>query len=260
MKNPGFGSVLACEWTKIRTVKSTFWTLLATVVVTVGLSFLLALAFTASYDRMTASDRAQFDPAAYSLSGINFGMIALGVLGVMVMTAEYSTGMIRTSLTAVPGRARLLSAKALVLLVVSFVVGIVSSFAAFWLSQLVFDGKNLGTSLSHDGILRAVTGGGLYLTVIALFALGVGTILRHTAGSITTVLGVLFVLPIIGEFLPGKWGETVQKFLPASAGSAIMSTHPRSNSLAPWTGFGVFCLYTAIVLLIAYALFRRRDA
>jgi ABC-type transport system involved in multi-copper enzyme maturation permease subunit len=260
VSKPGFGAALACEWTKLRTVKSTFWTLLATVVVSTGVSFLIALAYTTSYDRMTATDRARFDPAAYGLSGLNIGVIALAVLGVMVVTAEYSTGMIRTSLTAVPSRRRLLSAKVLVLLAVSLVIGTISSFAAFWLSQLVFRGRHLDTSLAADGILRAVTGGGLYLAMIALFALGVGTILRHTAGSITTVLGVLFVLPIVGAFLPGQWGETVQKLLPAKAGSAIMGTHPQSDLLAPWTGLGLFCLYTAIVLVVAYAMFQKRDA
>src|SRR5207245_2432064 len=125
IRHPGFGAVLGSEWTKIRTVKSTFWTLLAALVVTVGLSVLLSLAFASSYDKMSVKERARFDPAAWSLVGINFGMIALGVLGVMVIAAEYSTGMIRTSLTAVPYRGRFLAAKLLVLLAVSLIVGLV---------------------------------------------------------------------------------------------------------------------------------------
>lgn len=258
--HPGFGSVLVSEWTKIRTVKSTFWTLLAALVVTIGISVLLALAFTSSYDRLPRQDRVGFDPAAYSLVGIEFGMIALGVLGVLVIASEYSSGMIRTSLTAVPYRSKLLAAKLLVLFGVSLLAGMVASFGSFLLSQLVYGAKNLGTTLGHEHVLRAVIGGGLYVAVIAVFALGIGTILRHTAGSITVVVGLLFVLPIFGGFLPGDWGRTVQKLLPSSAGGAIMTTHPTSSLLDPWTGFAVFCLYAALTLTAAFLVFQRRDA
>ena len=259
-RHPGFGSVLVSEWTKIRTVKSTFWTLLAALVVTVGISVLLALAFATSYDRLPERDRATFDPAAYGLVGINFGIIALGVLGVLVIAAEYSTGMIRTSLTAVPYRSKLLAAKLLVLFALSLLVGMVASFGSFLLSQLVYGGKHLGTSLGHDNVLRAVIGGGLYLAVIAVFALGIGAILRHTAGSITVVVGLFFVLPIFGGFLPGGWGRTVRELLPSYAGGAIMTTHPTSAMLTPWTGFAVFCLYAVVTIAAAFLLFQRRDA
>lgn len=255
-----FGNVIGSEWTKIVTVKSTFWTLLAGIIVTIGLSALLALAFVSSYDQMKPEDRAQFDPAAFGLVGINFGMVAFGVLGVMVITAEYTTGMIRTALTAMPRRLEYLGAKALVLGVIVLVVGEVVSFASFFLSQLIFQSKDLNAAISDEGILRAVVGGGLFLTVIALLALGIGALLRHTAGAVTTVLGLLFVLPIIGSFLPGDWGDTVAKFLPSNAGGAIMSASPGENSLDPWPGFGVFVLYTVVVLVAAFALFQRRDA
>lgn len=256
----GFAKTLDSEWTKIRTVRSTFWTVAAAVVVTVGLSVLLSLAFTVSYSKMSAADRASFDPAAYSLSGTNFGMIALGVLGVLIIAGEYANGMIRTSLTAVPRRPLLLAAKTIVLALLALVIGELVAFASFLLSQLFYSSKHLDTTLGAPGVLRAVVGAGLYLMLIALFALGIGTILRHTAGAITTVLGLLFVLPIIGSFLPGQWGDTVSKFLPTSAGSAIMNTHPSDSSLAPWTGLGVFALYCAIVLAAAFALFGKRDA
>lgn len=255
-----FGNVLGSEWTKIRTVKSTFWTLLAGIIVSIGLSALIAWAFASSYDQMDAEDKAKFDPAAFGLVGLNFGMVAFGVLGVLVITAEYATGMIRTALTAMPRRSEYLAAKALVLGVLVLIVGLAVSFGAFFLSQLVYRSKHLDGSLSDPGVLRAVIGGGLYLTVIALMALGVGVLLRHTAGSVTTVLGLLFVLPIIGQFLPGDWGDTVKKLLPSNAGGAIMSAKETSDSLAPWTGFGVFALYTAIVLIAAFVAFQKRDA
>lgn len=256
----GFGNALASEWTKIRTVKSTFWTLLAGVIVSVGLSVLLAWAFASSYSDMDAEDKAQFDPAAFGMVGLNFGMVAFGVLGVMVITAEYATGMIRTSLTAMPRRVEYLAAKALVLGALVLVVGLIVSFASFFLSQLIYRTEHIQGSLSDPGVLRAVIGGGLYLTVIALMALGIGVLLRHTAGAVTTVLGVLFVLPIIGQFLPGDWGDTVKKLLPSNAGGAIMSAKEADGMLSPWTGFAVFVLYTAIVLGAAFLAFQKRDA
>ncbi|MCP2338356.1 ABC transporter permease subunit [Actinomadura rupiterrae] len=255
-----FADAFAAEWIKIRTVRSTFWTLLAGILVTIGLSVLLASFFVSAYDQLNPQDKAQFDPTAYGLVGINFGMVAFGVLGVLVITGEYATGMIRTSLTAVPRRPRLLAAKALVLGLVVLVVGEAVAFAAYFLSQLIFASKNLDEGLGHHGVLRAVIGGGLYLTLIALFALAIGTLLRHTAGSVTTVLGLLFVLPIIGTFLPGDLGRTIRKLLPSNAGGAVMSTRPTADSLSPWTGIGVFALYTVVLLVIALVVFQKRDA
>lgn len=259
-KRATFGNVISSEWTKILTVKSTFWTLLAGIVVSIGLSALLAWAFVASYDQMSASDRADFDPASFGLVGLNFGMVAFGVLGVMVITAEYSTGMIRTALTAMPRRPEYLAAKVLVLGLLVLIVGEIVSFASFFLSQLIYQSKDIDASISGDGILRAVVGGGLYLTLIALFSLGVGALLRHTAGAVTTVLALLFVLPIFGPLLPGDWGETVNKYLPSNAGGAIMSARQTDAALEPWTGFAVFAIYTVVVLVAAFALFQKRDA
>jgi ABC-type transport system involved in multi-copper enzyme maturation permease subunit len=256
----GFGRVLASEWTKIRTVKSTFWTLLAGVVVSVGLSVLISLAFTSSYDQLSPRDKAAFDSASYSLVGLNFGMVAFGVLGVMVITGEYTTGMIRAALTAVPRRTRYLAAKAVVLTAVVLAVGLVVAFASYFLAQLVYATRDLDGSLGDPGVLRAVIGGGIYLTMIALISLAVGTLLRHTAGAVTTVLGVLFVLPIVGSFLPGEWGDTVYKLLPSNAGGMLMNTHQAEGYLSPAAGGAVFALYTAIALGAAFVSFNRRDA
>ncbi|GAA0972696.1 ABC transporter permease subunit [Acrocarpospora macrocephala] len=255
-----FAQALAAEWLKFFTVRSAFWGLLATVVVTVGLSALLALAFVVSLDQLPASRRAAFDPGAYGLAGLNFGVITLGVLGVLTMSGEYSTGSIKSTLAAVPRRGRLLAAKLVVLAVVSLITGLLVSFASFFASQAVFATRGLAATLGQPGLLRAVLGGGLYLALVALFSLGLATIVRHTAGAITAVLGLLFVLPIFGAFLPGEWGATTQKFLPSTAGAAIMNAAETSGSLAPWTGFGVFAGYTAIILAIALWAFRRRDA
>ncbi|KAB2343049.1 ABC transporter permease subunit [Actinomadura rudentiformis] len=255
-----FGNVVSAEWTKVLTVRSTFWTLLAGIIVTIGLSLLLAWAFTSQYGEMSAADRAEFDPAAYSLAGVNFGMVAFGVLGVLVITGEYATGMIRTSLIAMPRRVEFLAAKALALGAVTLIVGVLVSFASFLPCQLIFKSQKIDASLGDDGVLRAVVGGGLYLALIALLALGIGALLRHTAGSVSVILGVLFVLPIIAQFLPGDWASTVSRFLPSGAGGAVMSVKPAEGVLSPWTGFAVLVLYTVVVLAAALFAIQKRDA
>ena len=259
-RGAAFGRVLAAEWTKIITVPSTFWTLLAGVVVSVGLSVLISLAYTSSYEQLPEYDRQAFDVASFSLVGLNFGMVAFGVLGVLVITGEYATGMIRTALTAVPRRVQYLAAKALVLAGVVLAVGLVVSFASFFLSQLIYRTKGLDGSLGDPGVLRAVVGGAVYLTLIALISLAVGVLLRHTAGAVTTVLGVLFVLPIIGAFLPGEWGDDVAKLLPSNTGGMLMTAKEAPDSLSPMAGGAVFALYTAIALAAAFVSFTRRDA
>ncbi|WP_067478060.1 ABC transporter permease subunit [Actinomadura hibisca] len=255
-----FGQTLTAEWTKIRTVRSTFWTLLAGAVVVIGFSALWALLFTASYDQLSPADRASLGPTTPMQIAFYFGMVIFGVLGVLVITGEYATGMIRTALTAVPNRARYLAAKAVVLALVVLVAGMVVSFASFFVGQAILSTKDLGGSLGDPGVLRAVAGGGVFLMLIALMALGVGVILRHTAGSVVVVFVLLFVLGIVGGFLPGEWGATVAKYLPSNAGSAILEPQPGDSVLPPWTGLAVFALYTAVALAAALVLFQERDA
>ncbi|WP_084265632.1 ABC transporter permease [Actinomadura macra] len=255
-----FGHVLSAEWTKIRTVKSTFWTLLAGAVVLIGFSALWALAFSASYDEMSAGDRASFTPMLPTQVAFYFGMVIFGALGVLVITSEHATGMIRTALTAVPRRAHYLAAKTTVLGTVVLLVGLVVSFACFYAAQAILATKDLDGSLGDPGMLRSVGGGGLYLALIAVLALAIGTLLRHTAGSIVVVFVVMFVLGIVGGFLPGSWGEKVNEFLPSNAGGAILSPVRQSGELAPWTGLGLFAVYTFVVLAAALVMFEKRDA
>ncbi|GAA1584158.1 ABC transporter permease subunit [Actinomadura kijaniata] len=255
-----FANVLLSEWTKIRTVKSTFWTLLSGAAVVVGFSALFALAFTSSYDDLPPAERATVVPTSPMQIAFYFGMVIFGVLGVLVITGEYATGMIRTALTAMPRRPEYLLAKAVVLALVVLVAGLVVSFLSFFVSQAVLSAKNLDGSLGDEGVLRAVIGGGLYLTLIALLALGVGVILRHTSGSVVTVFLVLFVLGIVGGFLPGEWGATIAKYLPSNAGGAILLPRAEEGSLEPWTGLGLFALYALVVLVVALVLFQSRDA
>jgi ABC-2 type transport system permease protein len=260
VRRPTFGNALACELTKIRTVKSTYWTIFASMALSIGLSAALSGVIAATWDDATPQDKASFDAASFGMIGINFGVLVLAVLGVMVITSEYATGMIRTSLTAVPRRARFLFSKGLVLAAVAFVVGQLSAFTSFFISQAIFSSQHIGASITDPGMLRAVFGGGVYLMLVTLLAYGIGTLLRHTAGAITVIVAVMFVLPIITNIIPGSLGRTVTKFIPSSAGSAITLVHDSDAYLSPFGGFAVFCLYIAAVLFPAYLLFLQRDA
>ncbi|GAB3680905.1 ABC transporter permease subunit [Actinocorallia lasiicapitis] len=255
-----FGDTLFAEWTKLVTVRSTFWTLLAGIVISIGISAAVAAAVTAGYSELGDSEKASFDATGFGLAGLSLGILAFAVLGVLVITSEYSSGMIRTSLAAMPRRVDLLAAKALVLFGVVLVVGEIVSFGSFFLSQLIFSGKDLEATLTEPGVFRAVVGGGLVLAVTALLGLGVGTLLRNVAGSVTVILGVLFVAPIIGGFLPGSAGETINKFLPSSVSGTITTVVPPDDGLSPWTGFALYTLYALILLALATFRLKKSDA
>jgi ABC-type transport system involved in multi-copper enzyme maturation permease subunit len=255
-----FDHVLRSEWTKFWSVRSTMYTFLALIVVTIGISALLCLAVAANWDDIKPADRAQIDPVSQSLSGIFLGQMAIIVLGTLTISAEYSTGGIRTTLTAVPQRLRLLFAKALLLAVMAFVAGVVTMFPSFWLGQRVLATADAGieVSLGDPNVLRAVFGGALYVVACGLLGFALGALLRHTAGAITVAIGIVFVLPIVSNFLPGTWGENVGKVL--NAGSAISNTRPMEGQFAPWTGYAVFSLWWIVLLALAAILMRRRDA
>jgi ABC-2 type transport system permease protein len=261
-----FGGALRSELTKIRSVRSTRWALLAAIVMTVGLGAI------ATYGQTKAHRAPYFDPTAWSLGGVWLTELLIGVVGTLVITAEYSTGMIRTSLTALPRRGLLLAAKAVVLAAVAFVTGLIASLTAFFAGQAIMSSHHISTTLSHPGVLRAIIGGALYLTAGALLALGIGLLIRHTAAALATAVAVLFLLPIAGNLLPNSWQDHVDKWLPTAAGAQIWTVNhaPRLNSaspigasgpmLSPWTGFAVFCGYAAIALAAGLILFRQRDA
>lgn len=257
---PVFPDVLRSEWTKLRSVRSTFWTLVLTAVATIGLSALLCAVFVAGYDKLSPAKRAIFDPASYSLNGLFLAQLAIGVLGVLAITSEYSTGMIRASLAAVPQRLHLLAAKSTVFAVVTLAVTTVISFVTFFIGQAIFSTKGLEAHLGEPGSLRIVIGAALYLTVLGLFALGLGAIIRHSAGAIGGLFGTIFVVPSLVSLLPS--GDTLAKFLPSNAGQAVFlgANQQHAATLAPWTGFGVFVLWAALALGVAAVLLVRRDA
>ena len=252
--------VVVSEWTKLRSLRSTGFSLLAAVVFILGLAVLVTSVTVAHWPPNNAREAAGFDPTSRSLAGIFLAQLAIGVLGVLLITGEYATGMIRATLAAVPARLPVLWAKVIVFAAVTLVVTVPSALAAFLLGQSILEGKNLQTALGDPGVLRAVLGAALYLTVVGLLGLGLGALLRNTAGAISALFGEILVLPIIVRFLPSSWADPIDKYLPSTVGEGVMHVHTDPSALGPWAGFGLFCGYAAVVLLLAAVRLRRRDA
>jgi ABC-type transport system involved in multi-copper enzyme maturation permease subunit len=248
------------EWTKMRSVRSTMWTLLTTVGLAIGFGALIAATQINNWDNLDPAEKAMFDPTMFSLSGLFLAQLAIGVLGVLIVTSEYATGQIRATLAATPQRLTVLAAKSVTYIGVVFVVGLVASFGAFGIGQAIFSGEGLQASLTEPGVLRAVIGGALYLTAVGLLGIGLGTIIRRTAGAITSFVGLLMIVPLVASFLPASWNDHFAKFLPAKAGMAVFNVNPDPTSLSPWTGFAVLVLYAAATLTIGGLLLTRNDA
>jgi ABC-2 type transport system permease protein len=253
-------TVIRSEFTKLRSVRSTYWTLIILALVTVGIGILLSAVTAAHWSKTSASTRASFDPVTTSLAGFFLGQLIIAVLGALAITSEYSTGMIRTSLATQPHRAKAYLGKAAAFAIVAFCVGLIASFAAFFAGQALLSSTHTSVTLGDHDVLRAVLGGGLFLAACGLLAFGLGAILRHTAGAITAAAGLLFVLPILANILPSSWQQDVANWLPSNAGSRVMTVRHIAHQFSPWVGFAIFCGYTAIVLGVGLVLFLRRDA
>jgi ABC-type transport system involved in multi-copper enzyme maturation permease subunit len=213
----------------------------------------------ARWGSLTATERATLDPVFRSLTGLFFGQLAVGVLGTLAVTSEYTTGMIRSTFAAIPRRRDVLTTKAVAVAAPVFVIATVATATAFLASQAIFASKGVGISLWTTAGMRAVLGGGLYLTVLALLAVGLGAIIRHTAGAISSFVGLVLVVPTITGFLPNPWGRDISEFMPSNAGQAVLSLHASANTLTPWTGFAVMCGWAALALGAAMWLVTRRD-
>jgi ABC-2 type transport system permease protein len=256
--------VALSEWTKLRTLRSTRYALLAGVVMTIAFAIIPAFVNANRWSTMSLADKAGFHPLETSLIGVTVAQLAIGVLGVLVISGEYSTGMIRSTFAAVPRRLPVLWGKAGVFGLVTLVLALPSTLIAFFAAQAIlkghsFNGHDIALSFSDPGVSRAVIGGALYLTLVGLFGLGLGAILRSTAGGISALAGILFVLPPLMNVLPSSWNNAISPYLPSNAGQAIMQSGHPDHSLAPWTGLGVFAAYTAIAIVIAAIQLRRRD-
>ncbi len=252
--------VLNSELTKLRSLRSTVFSLLAAAVVIVGLAVLVPVVTVTHWPPEDLQDLASFDPTTTSLSGVLLAQLAIGVLGVLLVTGEYSTGSIRSTFAAVPTRLPVLWAKTVVFAAVTLVVTIPSVLIAFFIGQSILTGQHIQTSFTQAGVARAVFGAALYLTVVGVLGIGLGSLLRSTAAGISALFGLLFVLPIIVHFLPASVSSAVDKYLPSSAGQAITTVRVNPAALSPWAGFVVFCLYAAVALGAAAVMLRRRDA
>jgi ABC-2 type transport system permease protein len=253
---PGFGKALQAEWIKLRTVRSTGWTLLATFVLGAGLTILMC-GLNADW---LAGNSADESPGSFITWGMMVAQICAVVLGALVVTSEYATGMIRSTFAAVPARGRVVAAKALLVSVVLFVVGTVTALVGYAGGNYFLDRQGIGMPLEGD-VLRAMFGSGLFLAGIGLFTVAVGFILRHTAGTISAVLALMLILGNMVNLVPGTLGDWLVKLMPGNAGSPIstpVSFNP--DLLSPWTGLGVFGLEIAALLVLAWVLVRRRDA
>ncbi len=256
--------LIESEWTKLRSVRSTTRTLVITIVVVIGIGAIATAVTAAHWDN--GINRIGFDPTQRSLAGLFFGQIAIGVLGVLVITGEYSSGTIRATLAAAPNRPLVLACKAAVYGFVTLVTSEIITFVAFFVGQDLLKGTTPYATLGQPGVLRAVAGSGLVLTMMGLFALGLGAIIRHTAGAIFAYVAILLVLPLILQAFPVSVQHDLLKFMPLLIGEHMGSTLATDQDFgnAPlftqWAGFAIICGYTGFLLVLGGFLFKRRDA
>jgi ABC-2 type transport system permease protein len=258
VKRPGLPGALRSELTKILSVRSTYWTLLAQVLASIGWAVLNCAGV------VSHGIGPGFDAAQVSLTGqVALGELIIVVLGALVITSEYSTGMIRTSLAVMPRRGVLYAAKAMVFAAVMFTLSLITSFTSFFIGQAILSSKHYNTTLTQPGVLRAVLLSAAIVTVFGLLAYGAGAIIRHTAGAITSILGVIFLIPALAQALPNSWYADVVRWLPG--GQALMPIASSSPSVSnhlftAWGEFAVFSGYAAVLLALGAWSFIRRDA
>ena len=251
--------VALSEWTKLRSVRSTRWSLFVTWLLIIGIGILACTVFESRWTHLGLHERLNFHPLRASLVGVNFAELAIGVLGVLVITAEYSTGMIRSTFSAVPRRLPVLWGKALVFGAVAFVVSLPAVFIVFFAGQAILSGAHINIDVSRPGVVRALFGAALFLTVMGLFGLGLGAIVRNTAAGIALLAGIVFVLPPIVGLLPSSVADSITPYLPSNAGDAVWTITPDPHTLAPWAGLGLFAGYAAASIAVAAVLLQRRD-
>ncbi len=283
----GLPGVLRSEFTKLRSVRSTYWTIAALFIVSVGIAALAGVAVTSNLHGNPAN-KAGLDATQASLGGFfELGQLVVAVLGALAITSEYSTGMIRTSLTAMPRRGTVFAGKLIVFSTVTLIVSVITSFISFFVGQALMSGTGVSASLFHSvsvplgvistptsttfvgtivispgTVLTAIVGTALFVTSVALIAFGLGAIIRHTAGAITSAIGLMFVLPIIIQLLPNTWRWDIMRFFPDAAGRVLSVTIGQQNPhlWSAWPQFGVTLIYAAVILAIGGYLFRTRDA
>jgi ABC-type transport system involved in multi-copper enzyme maturation permease subunit len=251
--------VARSEWTKLRSLRSTWYTLLITAMATIGFGMIASAATASNWTSMSAGDKATFDPLSTSLLGVDFGVLAIGVLGVLLITGEYSTGMVRSTFAAVPTRLPVLWAKVGVFALVGFAVALPSTLIAFFAGQAFLSSQHIQIAFSHSGVPVAVVGSAVYLMLVGLFGIGLGTILRNTAAGIATFAAIMFVIPPLVGILPASLANAIDPYLPNNAGAAVMDITAQAHTLSPWAGLAVFAGYCAAALAAGAVVLMRRD-
>jgi ABC-2 type transport system permease protein len=255
-----FRRVLLSEWTKLRSVRSTKWSLAVGFLLTIAFPVIFALVTRSHWHSMRPHERRDRHPLDIALAGVNVAQLAIAVLGVLLITAEYSTGSIRSTFTAVPRRLPVLWAKLLDYAVVSFVLMVPAVLVSFFASQAILHNiSQLQIAFTHAGVARSVIGGALYVMLVGIFALAIGAIVRNTAGGIATFAAIFFVLPPLMNVLPLSWNNAITQYLPSEAGRQLFSLHHAAHTLTPLAGALLFVGYCAAAIAIAAVLLVRRD-
>lgn len=254
-----FGRTLRAEWIKFRSLRSTWLTLACLFFVGLGITVLSSSAVGAEYASATAAEREAWDPTAHSLTAYIVAQLIIGVLGILVVTSEFATGLMRTSLAATPRRSRLLAAKALLVTGIALIAGQALMLASFLVGQAAIAAQDVPSAdLGDPGVLSAVAGGGLYLTAIALLAAALGTVMRATAGALATLVGVILLVPGMAGIFP-SWMQGMFDYWPTQGAAAVLETVPNPDYPHPWLNLGGMCLAVAVVLAAAFTVFHRRD-
>ncbi|MFZ1063705.1 MAG: ABC transporter permease [Acidimicrobiales bacterium] len=252
--------VVKSEWIKFRTVRSSVMGVIVFIVLTIGLSGLIAWAIRSHWNQTSGVEKLTFDPVSSSLAGILFAQFAVGVIGVLFITSEYSSGSIRTTLTAVSNRLRLIGAKTIVLAATLIVVSEIVCFVTFELGQSIFKGVVPTASLGTADVLRSVLLAGVYLTLLCVACFALGLIVRQSAASISIFVSVLLIVPIIFAFLPQSWQNSYAKYLPSELGRSMMSPFPAAHHLGAWNASLVLLVYVVVIYVVGTTLMIRRDA
>jgi ABC-2 type transport system permease protein len=253
-----FANTLHGEWIKFRSLRSTWYTVVALFVIGPGITYLAASNGRKVYEEIRASGD-PWDPTALSLRSYIMAQLVIGVLSILVVTSEHATGLIRTSLTATPRRNRLLAAKVVMTTAVALVAGQALMFAVFLLGQALLADRNLpNAGLGDPDVLGAVVGGGLYLAAIAVLAVALGTIMRATAGALATLVGIVLLVPAFAGLFP-SWLERLLDFWPTLGAGAVMATVPSPDYPHPWQNLGGLYVGVTALLAVAFVVFRRRD-
>lgn len=254
------GELLAAEWVKVRSVRSTWLSVAAAAVLVAGVGYAVASGTASGWGSMSAEARARFDPVSEPLFGGVFAQVVMGTLGVLAVSSEYTTGLIRTSVAATPQRWRLLAAKAAVLGGFALVVGAVLLGGTFWVDQAVLSPGSGGVSLADPGVFRAVSYSVLYMVIVTLLGVGVGAVVRHSSGAVAVLFAVVFGVPQVLDHLPPRWHDDLARFGLERAAVGAVAVRPAPGVLfSPTVSLLVCAGYAVVALAAAFVLFERRD-